>query len=869
MQIEIMRETGAKPVVILRVDWGITNVKFYADRDLEFFEGEPDPEDALWGLPWPVDWGKIPSAGADRIVEGRLLDTGKITTQWQDGNMGTTGSANIVLDDNDETLRTLLNIHKLEGSNVTIYQWFQDALGNVAPVKIMQGTAASPVKWDEAAHTLSFDVTPILKSGQIGFIATDADVPALINEAIGQVWPRCYGTVVDVPSLLVTRSPLGELRSDIKETDTKFEVKGGKKFPQDEDISIQVGQEIMLGKFTGTDSQPKEEFEVKSGNVLTYKQNSKFHIDATTVQHNGRNQDSLTDITVLPRVASDKDNPALFEIDNPDGNRDVTGLIAYVKIGTEVRHWAPVKYQLPVEGGTTIIVVCSRSLGILLGDPDISGADKVSFAAFPRRGWDKPDERTRVLKAGTPVIQKDSREGKYVINEVESTKILRVAARRKIKTNSAEGEKDVLSTIPDDWYTKELDDQTLLSGKKVTTLDFEILPEFRGSGFTNELFVTVESTLSGNPADVMLDVLSKATTLNVNTGSFTALRDNLADTIMAFALLESKDALTLANELAFQARTTLIYVVDQVKLRFLPSGTLGTVAGFVLNDNNIDENSTILEHTPVEDLVTQFTGIYRPSSFQAIESKLIAQNNISQFGLVNEDIDYFAFQQLEAVRVSIGFWIGFKSTIWRMVRVSTFLDALSLETLDSIFFVSNLLPVPTGVFVRPHEVDLIPLEDRMELLLWTPLASGSVNSSPDAFIEISPDEDNITVPPDQTQELPPSSIDFHIDRGQEGVQNAEGVAGVSIAAQITKGKFPDDELNTEGQGEARLEEAPSQTNLPSLTPDQDQPDKSETYGDRKQPFTVVGPVQPTKNEQTMLIRTHTGYIYFSPISKWL
>lgn len=865
-QAEANRLTGAKPVLILRIDWGVSNIKFYADRDIFFLEPGAEEDDSSWGLPWPIDWGDEPP-DLDRVVDGRLLDTGTITTQWQDGNMGTTGSANIVLDDDDESLRALLNTHKLEGSNVILYQTFETPAGDIVPVKIMQGTAASPVTWDEAAHKLSFDVTPILKSGQIGLVANKNDIPNLINEAIGQVLPRCYGTPVDVPGLLVTRSPLGELRSDVKESDVTFKVKGGKKFPQGEEISLQVGQEIILGEFNGTDSDPSEEFEVKTGNVLSYKQNINFHIDPENVAHNGRNQDAFTDLTVVPRSVADADNPAVFEIDNPNGNIDVTGLIAYVTIENQVRHWAPVKYQLPTSG-TRVVVVCSRSLGILLGDPDVENSDKVSFTAFPRRGWDKPDERTRVLKAGTPVLQKDAREGLYVVNEVESTSILRVAARRRIKTNSSESDKEVLTTIPDDWYTKTLNDQTLISGKTITTIDFEILPEFRGSGFTNDLFVTVESTLPSNPADVMLNVLSK-TSLSINSGSFTALRDNLADTPMDFALLESKDALTFANELAFQARSTLIYVVDQVKLRYLPSGTLGTVAGIVLSDANIEENSTILEHTPVEDLITQFTGIFRSSYFQDVESKIIAQNNISQFGLINEDIDYFAFQQRESVRVSVGFWVGFKSTIWRMVRISTFLDALSLETLDSVFYISDLLPIPTGIFTRPYEVNLIPLEDRMELLLWTPLSAGTGNSSPDAFIEITPDEDEIDVPLDQTQELPPSSVDYHIDRGQEGVQNSEGVAGVSIPAQVTKGKFPDDELSDDDKGEARLEESPTQTNLPSLTPDQNQPTNSESYGERKMPFTIVGPIQPTKNEQTMLIRTHTGYIYHSPIPKWL
>ncbi len=863
---EITRQTGAKPVIIIRVDWGIANIKFYADRDLIFTEGDSD-DDASWGLPWPLIWGAIPDP--ERIVEGRLLDIGTITTQWQDGNMGTTGSATIVLDDDDEALRQLLNTHVLEGSNVTIYQWFQDPLNELGPTKIMQGTAGSPVKWDEAAHTLTFDVTPILKSGQIGFLATEDDLTNIINDAIGQIWPRCYGTPVDVPALLVTRGPFGELRSDVKETATTFKVKNGKKFPQGEEISIQVGQEIILGEFSGSEQSPSEQFTVKSGNVITYKQNVNFHIDAKTIQHDGRNQDAFTDVAVSPRTGDDSNNPAVFVIDNPDGNIDVTGLIAYVKIDGQVRHWAPVKFQLTQPDSTLVTIICTRSLGILLGDPGVSNADLVSFAAFPRRGWDKPEERPRVLKAGTPVIQKDSREGVYVVNEVETTRILRVAARRKIKINSSEGEKEVLTTIPDDWYVADKTDTTLINGKTVTTLEFEILPEFRGNGFTNEVFVTLQSTLSGNPADVMLDVLAKAESINVNGASFNALSDNLADTIMDFAILNSTDALTLANELAFQARCTLVYLVDVVKLRYLPSGTLGTVAGVVLNDENIEENSIILEHTPVEDLVTQFVGIYKPSYFQEEDSKIIVQNNISQHGLINEDIDYFAFQQQESVRVSIAFWIGFKSTIWRLVRVSTFLDALSLEALDSVFFVNDLLLIPTGVFTRPHEVNLEPLADRMQLLLWTPLAAGTINSSPDAFIEISPDEDNIEIPLEQTEELPPTSVDFHITQGQDGVQNSEGVAGVSIPAQITKGKFPNDEANSDGKFEARAEETPTQTNLPSLTPTQTQPEKSETYGDRKLPITAVGPMLPTKNEITLLIRTHTGFIYHSPISKWL
>jgi len=869
-QLEANRLTGATPLLLLRVDWGGTNIKFYADRDLFFEEEGAFEGDSSWGLPWPLDWGDEP-ADLERAVDGRLLETGTIVTQWQDGNMGTTGSANIVLDDDDESLRLLLSTSRLEGSNVILYHIFQNPLNPVSAVKIMQGTAASPVKWDEASHKLSFDVTPILKSGQIGFVATEEVLPSITNDAIGQVLPRCYGTVVDVPALLVTTSPFGELRSDVKESDITFKVKGGKKFPQGTEILLQVGQEIVLGEFNGTDSEPSEEFEVKTGNVLTYKQSANHFFDPETIQHNGRNQDILTDVTVLPRTGRFLNDPSMFAIDNPDGLINVTGLIAYVKIEDQIIHWAPVRDQLPslTEGGTDILVVCTRSLGILLGDPEVDNADKVNFTAFPRRGWDRPEDRVRILKAGTPVIQQDSREGKYVINEVQSIKLLRVAAKRTIKVNTAEGTKEVLTTIPDSWYTKKLNDTTLINGKTMTVLEFDVLPEFRGNGFSNELFVTVQSILGGNPVDVMLNVLAEANTISVDSGSFGALRDNLADTIMGFALLESKDALGLANELAFQARCSLIYVVDQIKLRYLPAGTLGTVAGIILSDANIEENSIILEHTPVEELVTQFTGIFRQSYFQEEDNKIIAQNNISQFGLINEDIDYFAFQQRESVRVSVGFWTGFKSTIWRMIRCSTFLDALSLETLDSVFFVNDLLPIPTGVFVRPHEVSLKPLEDRIELLLWTPFSAGTSTSSPDAFIEITPDQDDIDVPIDQAQEVVPDTVSWDIGQTQEGIQSAEGVAGVSIPAIVIKGKSPDDELNDDDKGEALLQETPTQTNMPTLTPEQEPPERSETYGDRKMPFTIVGPIQPTKNEHTMLIRTHTGYIYFSPIPKWL
>lgn len=863
--LEINRETGAKPVVIIRVDWGNgLNVKFYADRDLNFFDtGEPED---FWGVPWPTEWGQMPSGIEFVNIKGILLSISEIRTQWSDGNVGTTGSATITLDDDDESLRIMLNTETLLGVNVTIYQWFEGATPIAQLTKLLAGRASSPVSWDEAAHTLRFDVVPFLRSGQIGFVPSTTDLPNLDTDAVGIPWPVCFGKPKDVPAVLITRGPLGELRKDIDEDDTTFNIKGGKKFPQNQEITLRIGQEVVFGKFTGTTSDPKEEFEV-SENVFAYDTNINFILEKETIQNNGRNIDLFTDLSVVARTIDDNDfsNPATFLINNPNDTINVIGMIAYFKRGTEVRHFATVTKQARFRNDINKIT-CSRSLGILLDTPD-----KISFAAFPRKGWDTVEPKKRVIKAGTPVHQKDSENGTFVANDLQSIKILRVAAKRKIKIGSTENEREVLTTLPNKWFTVNLANQDLISGRTVTTIKFDILPSFRDSSFTDEIFVSLESNVSNDPALQMPFILQNFSLLNFDESSFGAVNTQLQQTPMDWASLEVRDTLELVQEMAFQARGTLIHVVDRIKFRYLAAQSLGTLVNLLLTDNtNIEENSIVLEHTPDADIKTQMTGKYKPTYFQENESQLIAQNNIDKYGVINEDIDYFAFQQRESVRVSLEFWIGFRSTVWRLIRLSTFLDALALEALDSILVVSDLLQIPTGVFLRAHEVDLNALEDRMTLLLWTPFSVGTNSSSVDAFIDISADPDAFDDTTDETfEDPPPTNVDYIMERAREAMQNSEGVSGAAFGAQIIKGKFPIDELTEDGLAEARIEQTASDINLPIQDPEEEPPEESESDGKINKSVKIVGPIKPTKNEITLLHRNQDGYLFHQPISKWL
>ena len=107
------------------------------------------------------------------------------------------------------------------------------------------------------------------------------------------------------------------------------------------------------------------------------------------------------------------------------------------------------------------------------------------------------------------------------------------------------------------------------------------------------------------------------------------------------------------------------------------------------------EQGMVVELTPTEDLVTKMTIAWRMSWAAQIdmpnqldeydtEKAIILPNNIAKYGTVEENDDFYIYNQPDIIFKCATFWLIRKSNTWKRIKFRTFLNKLNLETFDAV-----------------------------------------------------------------------------------------------------------------------------------------------------------------------------------------
>lgn len=180
---KLAQATGLEPVNIIRVQW-IKNggYYYYADRNI--------PEH-------PNFQGKLVSMADLEAVLSIDKNTTSTTVQ-------------LVLDDTDNTIKSIFNLHDIHNRPVVIYQWFAEADFSINYMfPIFEGVVATPIEWDEGARTIRFDVMTSLEDREVGFSVEDGNFTDIPDILLGKSWPLVFGTVLDMPTVMMDEKPSG------------------------------------------------------------------------------------------------------------------------------------------------------------------------------------------------------------------------------------------------------------------------------------------------------------------------------------------------------------------------------------------------------------------------------------------------------------------------------------------------------------------------------------------------------------------------------------------------------------------------------------------------------------------------------------
>jgi hypothetical protein len=341
-------------------------------------------------------------------------------------------------------------------------------------------------------------------------------------------------------------------------------------------------------------------------------------------------------------------------------------------------------------------------------------------------------------QAGEPVyLWEGDIKDKFIVNQMPSVKVHAVYGRRE---NDTEGYKKLINKRH---YKVNLAEPTNAEYplNQLTTIEFT--EPLKSLGYSEEIYVTLTSTLSENLSDQIKWILQTYTDLNIDEESFGEVASLVTKYPANWALLQQKDSLTLASEIAWQGRCGLIFDSEEVKIRYLSKEKSST---FSFTTANVEADSLELTLTEQQDLYTQTTCDWRQDYLHGEWDKNDSykyhyKHNVDLYGLIDQSRDIYIYNHESLVKKTIDFWGYRYANVWKRITVKGFHDAFSLEVFDvvQINLGEILWTIVKGV-VESVSHDLTSGE--CTVTLWLPITAGHVtkdsNAWSDDFLDVIP-----------------------------------------------------------------------------------------------------------------------------------
>jgi len=444
---------------------------------------------------------------------------------------------------------------------------------------------------------------------------------------------------------------------------TAIQVEGGNDFPQATEIQVLVNNLRLKGIFTG------ELFTVTDNQMATDTAMNLASRDGDETRTKLWLADSDHDLKnkycLVYTPAIDDFNPMVrvIYIVDQNGSECTIEPIIWDRVDGEF----PYAYHLFNENDIIIETspIVFKSWRDAIGD-DYDG-HYTGLAQLPIKDWK--------LNIGDTVYLDGSFQDTYVFNLVPTTSVLEVIGERSIKGVTTK------VPIPSRYYTVgSLDSR--ISGFASSIVTFKRpLRAYQGEGWSDKVWVTCQSSLGSNTADILQWIITNWTTLGYDGTSFTYVNGKLTNYPSNFALTSTQSALKLLHEIAWQARCRIsMNALQTIKITYLAEEPASVKT---LTDADIELKSLEVSFTPIEDMVTVFKANWR-DDLSAEEKKVILLTNVPTFGRREGVYDFYIYNIRELVVKSATFWAIRYGNSWKRASFVGFLNQLDLETLDCV-----------------------------------------------------------------------------------------------------------------------------------------------------------------------------------------
>ena len=512
---------------------------------------------------------------------------------------------------------------------------------------------------------------------------------------------------------------------------TVLKVQGGEKFPQGEEVKLIINGAKFAGTFDG------EEFTISEPNLPV-------NTSISTTPGVG-NQFEIGDATLTLKGQYAFLNDAIIFIEDQDGTTCTYSPTLFKKTGEftfggDGRDLYAIRSVLGTISQTSALFFATwrdtlraQVNGVTRASTSDASSAEIGSSAFSfANGLDEVRASDYAIEIGDTVFLEDDYEETYIANLIPSNEVLEVMAFRLLN-----GVRRIVP-IPSRYYTVNLAEE--IAGQTSTTLRFQTpLTQYKGEDWEEEVYVTLVSSERRNVSDTIKYLLENYTSLAADSASFAAVAGEVAFMPADFALLERRDALSVIDDIAYQARCATFLRNEEMVLVNLAKepATIRT-----LDESNTALDSVQISFTPTEDIVTKMTAVWRRDYAKEHEdrgklNKIVLRNNIPLYGNHEEEREFFIYNIKELVERSLTFWLIRKSNTWYQISLQGYLDQLELESYDGVEFAFNDSDHPL-LFDLDFVSQVLDIEynsetKEIDFVIWRPVQAGEDEEHPLAY----------------------------------------------------------------------------------------------------------------------------------------
>lgn len=661
---------------------------------------------------------------------------------------GSSSSTNITVtvSDSNNHARNLINYQNIHKYRAKVYIWEpRDQFSQ--SILLFDGQVNTPIVWDESKRQVTFTIVSIVETGEFGFSADEGFSNYLPTNISGEAWPIIYGTVPRVPAIQLNESPSVLLGYGFARLDhAQWEAEKAKLLANYQEChqksadAYGLGVSMQYAKMAFQDGLPDPEDnedtarQYDEASASYYQQSGEFALQAQqymlqfnlkVAEYNYKKTFEYPMIMVL--------SPDVWR--GPQWVVEISGS----------RFYAAFAGNVMLLGAEIPTITRKQKPAFLSSINRYSTQTTYNYTSEkPKLKWFNGGERVTLVNypihyiLGLGLCQIGSLYAKYKGMTIKIPQNLYFIEFRPF--TSVDG-RQVVATVA--IFPQALNTLLDVDGNKIWDGD--------------DIWADITGPIPGKFCDIMLNVLSYSN-LAYDPVSWGLVRTYTDHIPMNFVIYRRDSCLTIMKELAFQAKCAIWLKGATVFMRYLPA-TPNPVKTFTLDDVLEDTMQTYC--SPTEDIITKLVALWKYRYIQYKNNRTTMRNNIARYGMTLNEIDYYAFSDLEAVKWSLRYWIIRYSNSWKLVSFRTHLGNIALEAFDAVIidfagFVANepVIGIVKQAVYSPGESDIF-------LEVWLPVRFGEMNTYKWAY------------PADSTQ-LFPDIGEAYTGNPFEGVEDTTG-----------------------------------------------------------------------------------------------